>query len=100
MSQQQAKIVQECMAKLTEKFASKIEATVTGMFEGLTKAHAEVVATLKHEILQLKDSQDYICSKYETLKKDHEVLHATNTKQEKELCLLKENAELQQKKGY
>ena len=63
MSQQQAKIVQECMAKLTEKFASKIEATVTRMFEGHTKAHAEEVATLKHEILQLKDSQDFICSK-------------------------------------
>ena len=56
MSQQQAKIVQECMAKLTEKFASKIEATVTRMFEGLIKAHAEAVAALKHEILQLKDS--------------------------------------------
>ena len=86
------------MAKLTEKFAAKIEATVHKVFEGILKSHDEEVNALKYEISQLKESQDFVCAKYENLKKSYEILAATNTKQEKEMSEIKVNSEQQLKK--
>ena len=48
------------MAKLTEKFTAKIEATVHKVFEGTLKSHDEEVNALKYEISQLKESQDFV----------------------------------------
>ena len=48
--------------------------------------------TLKVELLELKSSQEFVCSKYESLKSEYEKLHQTNRKQESEIISLKEQS--------
>ena len=47
------------------------------------------INALKVELLELKSSQEFVCSKYESLKSEYEKLLQTNRKQESEIISLK-----------
>ena len=50
------------------------------------------INALKVELLELKSSQELVCSKFESLKSEYEKLFQTNRKQESEIISLKEQS--------
>ena len=50
------------------------------------------IDALKVELLKLKSSQEFACSKYKSLKSEYEKLLQTNRKQESEIISLKEQS--------
>ena len=50
------------------------------------------INALKVELLELKSSQEFVCSKYDSLKSEYEKLLQTNRKQESEIISLKEQS--------
>ena len=55
-------------------------------------AYLHEINTLKVELLELKSSQEFVCSKYKSLKSEYEKLLQTNRKQESEIISLKEQS--------
>ena len=56
------------------------------------------ISILKAELVELKDSQKFICSQYDDLKQDYDHLLLTNKQQEGEIRRLQINSQLVAKK--
>ena len=56
------------------------------------------INALKVELLQLKSSKEFVCSKYKSLKSEYEKLLQTNRKQESKIISLKEQSTILENK--
>ena len=56
--------------------------------------YMQEISILKAELVELKDSQKFICSQYDDLKQDHDHLLLTNKQQEDEIKRLQTNSQL------
>ena len=72
-----------------EKCVKKMVAEAVNLWK---TEYLHEINALKVELLELKSSQEFVCSKYESLKSEYEKLLQTNRKQESEIISLKEQS--------
>ena len=57
-----------------------------------TAEQKDIVSNLKAEIRELKESQEFICDKYDSLKQEYDAIESVSKKQTEELKQLTENS--------
>lgn len=73
----------------TSEYSKVIEKLVKEAFENLSSEFSSEIDSLKAEIIELKNSQEFICSKYENLKSEYAEQLKINKKQHDEISQLK-----------
>ena len=72
-----------------EELAKSVKQLVDEAIEVWKANYDQEVDTLKAELSELKNSQEFICSQYDVLKEEYDKLVLTNKNQEAEICKLK-----------
>jgi len=60
-------------------------------YRGCQKSHQEEISTLQAQILELKQSQDFVCAEYHDMKTEYEKLKTKSKEEENELNTLRNN---------
>ena len=94
-----------CTAAVAKKLESKIKASCDQALEALQTNYKNEMASLRAQIVELQQSQEFICAQYDDIKSENEKLKVINEdfktknkEQTKELLALKENTNDSQEK--
>ena len=90
--------IQACSNKAVDKIKSQVKAICEQAFEDFKTKYVEEIAALKAQVLELQQSQEFICAQYDNMKTENDKLKTINEEQTKELNLLRDcSTGLQQK---
>ena len=82
--------IQACSNKAVDKIKSQVKAICEQVFEGFKTKNVEEIAALKAQVLELQQSQEFICAQYDNMKTENDKLKTINEEQTNELNLLKD----------
>ena len=90
--------LQSCSIKVAEILQTQIDERCKAAVQKFKQGYEDEMATLKAEISQLSNSQEFICSQYDILKIENDKLKRENATQGNELRTLKINSTKIEKK--
>ena len=91
--------LQSCSIKVAEILQTQIDERCKAAVQKFKQGYEDEIATLKAEISQLSNSQEFICSQYDILKIENDKLKRENATQGNELWTLKTNSTKIEKKA-
>ena len=91
--------LQSCSIKVAEILQTQIDERCKAAVQKFKQGYEDEIATLKAEISQLSNSQEFICSHYDILKIENDKLKRENATQGNELRTLKTNSTKIEKKA-
>ena len=91
--------LQSCSIKVAEILQTQIDERCKAVVQKFKQGYEDEIATLKAEISQLSNSQEFICSQYDILKIKNDKLKKENATQGNELRTLKTNFTKLEKKA-
>ena len=91
--------LQSCSIKVAEILQTQIDERCKAAVQKFKQGYEDEIATLKAEISQLSNSQEFICSQYDILKIENDKLKRENATQGNELRTLKINSTKIEKKA-
>ena len=80
--------LQSCSFKVAEILQTQIDEICKAVVQKFKQGYEDEIATLKAEISQLSNSQEFICAQYDILKVENNKLKKENATQSKELRTL------------
>ena len=81
-----------CANKAAEKLKTKMKSMFDQALEDIKKGYEEEIAALRAQIVEMKQSQDFVCAQYDDIKNEYESLNKKNQEQSVELKTLKANS--------
>ena len=91
--------LQSCSIKVAEILQTQIDERCKAAVQKFKQGYEDEIASLKAEISQLSNSQEFICSQYDILKIENDKLKRENATQGNELRTLKTNSTKIEKKA-
>ena len=91
--------LQSCSFKVAEILQTQIDEMYKAAVQKFKQGYEDEIATLKAEISQLSNSQEFICAQYDILKVENDELKKENATQSKELRTLSANSTKTEKKA-
>ena len=92
------KFLQSCSFKVAEILQTQIDEMCKAAMQKFKQGYKDEIATLKAEISQLSNSQEFICVQYDILKVENDKLKKENATLIKELRTLSTNSTKIEKK--
>ena len=92
-------LLQSCSFKVAQILQTQIDEMCKAAVQKFKKGYEDEIATLKAEISQLNNSQEFICTQYDILKVENDKLKKENATQSKELRTLSANSTKIEKKA-
>ena len=85
-------LIELCANKDAEKLKIKMKSMFDQALEDIRKNYEEEIAALRAQIVEMKQSQDFVCAQYDDIKNEYESLKKKNQEQSVELKTLKANS--------
>ena len=85
-------LIEVCANKAAEKLKTKMKSLFDQAFEDVIKSYQEDIAALRAQIVEMKKSQDFVCTQYDDMKNECESLRKKNQQQAFEFKTLKANS--------
>ena len=85
-------LIELCANKAAEKLKTKMMSMFDQALEDIRKSYEEEIAALRAQIVEMKQSQDFVCVQYDDIKNEYESLKKKNQEQSVEIKTLKANS--------
>ena len=74
-------LIELCANKAAEKLKSKMKSMFDQALEDVRKSYHEEIKVLRAQIVEMKQSQDFVCPQYDDMKNECESLKKKNQEQ-------------------
>ena len=85
-------LIELCADKAAEKLKTKMMSMFDQALEDIRKSYEEEIAALRAQIVEMKQSQDFVCVQYDDIKNEYKSLKKKNQEQSVEIKTLKANS--------
>ena len=92
-------LIELCADKAAEKLKTKMKSMFDQVLENIRKSYEEKIASLRAQIVEMKQSQNFVCALYDDIKNEYESLKKKNQEQSVEIKTLKANSAAMKEKA-
>ena len=85
-------LIELCANKAGKKLKTKMKSMFDQALEDIRKSYEQEIAALRAQIVEMKQSQDFVCAQYDDIKNEYESLKKKNQEPLVELKTLKSNS--------